>query len=57
VFALPIRLARPDLAMQHLRKVLALTDDPFLIYLTLYFAGRAQEAHGTVRPRKGYFGR
>ena len=57
MFALPIRLARPDLAMQHLRKVLALTDDPFLIYLTLYFAGRAQEAHGTVRPRKGYFGR
>jgi tetratricopeptide (TPR) repeat protein len=41
-----LRLARPDKASAHFQQVPATTSDPFLIYLTRFFAGRIHEAAG-----------
>jgi tetratricopeptide (TPR) repeat protein len=41
-----LRLRRPAVALQHLTRIEPPADDPFLVYLTRYFTGRAREAAG-----------
>jgi tetratricopeptide (TPR) repeat protein len=41
-----MRLARPDKASEHFPQVADVTNDPFLIYLTRFFAGRIREQAG-----------
>jgi tetratricopeptide (TPR) repeat protein len=41
-----LRLGRPAVALQHLARSEPPADDPFLVYLTRYFTGRAREVTG-----------
>ena len=41
-----LRLGNPAAALEHLSQVLALTKEPFLLYLAHYFTGRAKQARG-----------